>query len=240
MMLAPSSSTSSSATTNPVAAPAVKRKILGDATKKSSDTPASTPAPAPSLAPTPQSTSRSNARLEVFVDDESGGVGSGTAANSWPELGTRATRTKENVQEVKKMAGTTLKQKGSKSRATPTSTASSSRGGSTFSVFTGPEEDDPPAPSIPASKSGQSTSVSAPKRALGSKSGSTVPSRTSSSGGNGNTFSVFTGSEDDPPPRTTSTTETNSEQSGGGFVPFCDDEDNNNVSAKLLRLEDCR
>lgn len=192
MMLAPSLSTSSPTTTNPAAAPPVKRKILGDATKKSSHTPV--PALAPSLIPTSQSTSRSNARLDVFVDDEAGGVDSGTDAHSWPELGTRTTRTKENLQEVKKMAGTTLKQKSSKSRATATSTASSSRVGSTFSVFTGPEEDDPPPPSVPISKSTQPTSASAPKRVLGSKSVSTVPRRTSSSGGNGSTFSVFTGS----------------------------------------------
>lgn len=52
-------------------------------------------------------------QIAIFVD----GVGAGdlqgeTESSPWPELGTRKSRTKENIPEVKKMAGTIIRQPG--------------------------------------------------------------------------------------------------------------------------------
>ncbi|EMD35481.1 hypothetical protein CERSUDRAFT_157263 [Gelatoporia subvermispora B] len=102
--------------------------------------------------PTP-AVARPNARMQVFVDP------SGTAENDpsepspWPELGTRKSRIKENIPEVSKAAGTTLRQAGRTQRA------ASGAGPSRIAVYRDPtpevEEDETasmPPPPVPASK----------------------------------------------------------------------------------------
>lgn len=72
----------------------------------------------PSLS-TPPSANLNSRRLPVFVDptaSQSDSPDIGPAINAYPELGTRKTRVKENVPEVKKMKGTTLRQAGSTAR----------------------------------------------------------------------------------------------------------------------------
>lgn len=75
-------------------------------------------------------TSSSNSRIQIFLDP-SGSEAQAAEANhndttsAWEDLGTRKTRIKENVPEVKKLAGTTLKQAGRSKRI-----ASSSGSGS--------------------------------------------------------------------------------------------------------------
>ncbi|KAH7925451.1 hypothetical protein BV22DRAFT_1064941 [Leucogyrophana mollusca] len=61
----------------------------------------------------PSTRPTSNSRLQIFVDPS----GSETqesldATTSWPDIGTRKTRVKENVPELSKAGGTTLKQAG--------------------------------------------------------------------------------------------------------------------------------
>ncbi|OSX61004.1 hypothetical protein POSPLADRAFT_1147111 [Postia placenta MAD-698-R-SB12] len=70
-----------------------------------------TPSPAPSVP-------RPNGRMQVFVDPSGADAENDpSAAAPWPELGTRKSRVKENVPEVRKAAGTTLRTAGRSSRA---------------------------------------------------------------------------------------------------------------------------
>lgn len=75
-------------------------------------------------------TSSSNSRIQIFLDPSGSEAHAAHAnhndmASAWEDLGTRKTRIKENVPEVKKLAGTTLKQAGRSKRI-----ASSSGSGS--------------------------------------------------------------------------------------------------------------
>lgn len=87
-----------------------------------------TPSPAPS-APRP------NGRMQVFVDPSGADAENDpSAAAPWPELGTRKSRVKENVPEVRKAAGTTLRAAGRSSRA-----ATAAASGSRIPVYRDPE-----------------------------------------------------------------------------------------------------
>lgn len=61
---------------------------------------------------------RPNARPQVFVDPDGseGRAAQVEEAVSFPDIGTRKTRVKENIKEVGKMSGTTLKQAGKSKR----------------------------------------------------------------------------------------------------------------------------
>jgi hypothetical protein len=80
------------------------------------------------------------------------------SANVWTDLGTRKMRIKENVPEVKKLAGTTLKQAGRSKRLASGSGSSSSASGGVSSSKIIPYRDTAPAdmapPSVPAAKKG--------------------------------------------------------------------------------------
>lgn len=98
-------------------------------------------------------TSSSNSRIQIFVDPSGSEAQTAEAIHndttgSWEDLGTRKTRIKENVPEVKKLAGTTLKQAGRSKRI-----ASSSGSGSGSGITTSGSGSkiipfrDPPVPS---------------------------------------------------------------------------------------------
>ncbi|KDR80241.1 hypothetical protein GALMADRAFT_223131 [Galerina marginata CBS 339.88] len=104
----------------------------------------------PGIAPT-----SSNSRIQIFVDP----TGSETAAaeastNEWNDLGTRKTRIKENVPEVKKMAGTKLKQAGRSARIASGSGSRSAASGSGSKIvpFIDPGPEDKPPPPLPTKK----------------------------------------------------------------------------------------
>ncbi|KXN81673.1 Mitotic spindle checkpoint component mad3 [Leucoagaricus sp. SymC.cos] len=133
----------------------------------------STPSSSSSSRPTPRSvstpmttsTSTNSSKLQIFVDP-TGSSSSRTdddpsaSSDAWQDLGTRKTRIKENVPEVKKMAGTTLRQAGKSKRVASATAASSSSGTGAgrsasggFAVFRDPGPEDMPPPSvIPKSK----------------------------------------------------------------------------------------
>lgn len=101
-----------------------------------------------------------NARLQIFMDptgSESHAVEA--SANVWTDLGTRKTRIKENVPEVKKLAGTTLKQAGRSKRIASGSGSLSSASGGVSSSKIIPYRDTAPAdmapPPVPAAKKGK-------------------------------------------------------------------------------------
>ena len=102
---------------------------------------------------------RPNARPQVFVDPDGseGRAAQVEKAVSFPDVGTRKTRVKENVREVSKMVGTTLKQAGKSKRI------ASSGAAPKFVPFRDPEPDEnasekesmppPPAPVNPSTSS---------------------------------------------------------------------------------------
>lgn len=65
-----------------------------------------------------------NSRLQIFVDPTGSEPQEETRA-AFPDIGTRKSRVKENVPEVRKAAGTTLKHTGRSRRVTPGSSSSS-------------------------------------------------------------------------------------------------------------------
>lgn len=81
---------------------------------------------------------RPNARPQVFVDPDGSESRAVQAEEtiSFPDIGTRKTRVKENVKEVSKMAGTTLKQAGKSKRI------ASSGASPRFVPFRDPEPDE--------------------------------------------------------------------------------------------------
>ncbi|GBE88748.1 Mitotic spindle checkpoint component mad3 [Sparassis crispa] len=94
----------------------------------------------------------SNARLEIFLDPSGSPENDPTLAEtSWPELGTRKSRIKENIPEVKKAAGTTLRQPGRPQR---TVAAAAPR----MAVYRDPDPDqaadaqEMPPPPVPATR----------------------------------------------------------------------------------------
>ena len=113
---------------------------------------------------------RPNARPQVFVDPD-GSEGRAVQVEepfSFPDIGTRKTRVKENVREVSKMAGTTLKQAGKSKRV------ASSGAAPKFVPFRDPEPDEnanenesmppPPAPINPTRRSRDGAVPQTPSR----------------------------------------------------------------------------
>ncbi|THH23190.1 hypothetical protein EUX98_g7987 [Antrodiella citrinella] len=100
-----------------------------------------TPSTSTSTAP------RSNGRMQIFMDP-SGSESPDAAAAPWPELGTRKARVKENVPEVSKAVGTTLRQAGKSKR---TASGSSTPKMAVF-VDPGPEENETPPPPTTTTK----------------------------------------------------------------------------------------
>lgn len=145
-----------------------QRKVLGDATTtktsaRSSRT-GSTAGASPAL---PQEDTfgssiparpRPNARMQVFVDPT--GSEAQAAADSsvtpWEDLGTRKARVKENIPEISKAAGTTLRQPGRHQRL------ASASSGSRIPVFRDPpavvEAEEMPPPSAPTTKKSKAPS----------------------------------------------------------------------------------
>lgn len=113
---------------------------------------------------------RPNARPQVFVDPDGseGRAAQVEEAVSFPDIGTRKTRIKENIKEVSKMAGTTLKQAGKSKRI------ASSGAAPKFVPFRDPEpgehanEDEsmrpPPVPVNPSRKSEDGVVPQTPSR----------------------------------------------------------------------------
>lgn len=152
-------------TAAPTAGVTARRKVLGEAAPSSSgrstrsSTRSASAQSANSATPplaSSSSSSRPNARLQIFVDP------SGTSENQdpadsptpWPELGGRKERIKENLREVSKASGTTLKQSKAKSSTT-----------SRITVFRDPEPGsespslDMPPPPVPKAKAKSSITI---------------------------------------------------------------------------------
>ncbi|KDQ58570.1 hypothetical protein JAAARDRAFT_128265 [Jaapia argillacea MUCL 33604] len=79
-----------------------------------------------------------NARMQIFVDP-TGSQSSSSETNPYPELGTRKSRVKENIPEVKKAAGTTIRAGSSRRTASGSSTSRSGGAPSRIMVFRDPE-----------------------------------------------------------------------------------------------------
>ena len=130
-----------------------QRRALGDAsttTRTRSTRPSSTrtaPSPSGDVFSAPSDAPRPNGRIPVFVDP-TGAEADPAEAAPWPELGTRKARVKENIPEVRKAAGTTLRQPRS-ARA-----GSTSAGASRIPVYRDPEPAPEGAP--PGGKKGKS------------------------------------------------------------------------------------
>jgi hypothetical protein len=79
------------------------------------------------------------------------------ASNTWTDLGTRKTRIKENVPEVKKLAGTTLKQAGRTKRLASSSASGAAAAASSSKIipYRDPSPSDMPPPPAPAPKKGR-------------------------------------------------------------------------------------
>ena len=93
-----------------------------------------------------------NSRLQIFVDP-SGVEAEAAEAAAWPDLGTRKSRVKENIPEVKKLAGTTIKQSGRSKRVTSGNSGSSTAASSSRLVpYRDPEPVGMPPPPVPVSK----------------------------------------------------------------------------------------
>ena len=113
---------------------------------------------------------RPNARPQIFVDPD-GSEGRAVQVEepvSFPDIGTRKTRVKENIKEVSKMAGTTLKQAGKSKRVV------SSGAAPRFVPFRDPEPDEnveekesmppPPVPMNPPRRSQDGAVPQTPSR----------------------------------------------------------------------------
>ena len=95
--------------------------------------------------------SSSNARIQIFVDPTGAEAQAAQDTNEWNDLGTRKTRIKENVPEVKKLVGSTLKQAGRSKRIASASSSGAAASGSNSKIvpFRDPAPGDmlpPPAP----------------------------------------------------------------------------------------------
>ncbi|KAH9478316.1 Mitotic spindle checkpoint component mad3 [Psilocybe cubensis] len=112
--------------------------------------PRTTPAATPGIPP-----SSSNSRIQIFVDPTgSEAQAAEHATNEWNDLGTRKSRISENVPEVKKLAGSTLKQAGRSKRIAASSGAGGAASGSGSKIvpFRDPEPGDMPPPPVPKKK----------------------------------------------------------------------------------------
>ncbi|CAA7267225.1 unnamed protein product [Cyclocybe aegerita] len=94
---------------------------------------------------------QSNSRIQIFLDPTGAGAQAAEEGpGEWNDLGTRKTRIKENVPEVKKLVGTTLKQAGKTKRmAAAAASVSGSGSGSKIAVFRDPAPEDMPPPPAP-------------------------------------------------------------------------------------------
>lgn len=95
----------------------------------------------------PTAATRPNGRIPVFVDPAGDAENDPEQAAPWPELGTRKARIKENIPEVRKAQGTTLRQPGRATRAGSTA--------SRIAVYRdpGPSEGEAmPPPPVPSGK----------------------------------------------------------------------------------------
>ncbi|KAF9443017.1 hypothetical protein P691DRAFT_738410 [Macrolepiota fuliginosa MF-IS2] len=158
-MMLPPAPPSSSTTSSQKSRPALTTTSLKPSTSSSrSSTSASTSRTSTSSSslrsvstPLPMTSSSSNTRLQIFVDPTGTDSQPGeNAPDSWQDLGTRKTRVKENVPEVKKLAGTTLKQAGKSKRIASTSSTSGAGGTSRIAVYRDPGPGDmAPPPIVP-------------------------------------------------------------------------------------------
>ncbi|PCH35271.1 hypothetical protein WOLCODRAFT_107216, partial [Wolfiporia cocos MD-104 SS10] len=152
-------------------------------------------APSPSPAPTQTPAApRPNARIPVFIDPDGTADTDPASPSPWPELATRKSRIKENVPEVKKMAGTTLRQAGRSHR----SAASSSR----IPVYRDPESDSAAAMPPPAAPVSRQDSKSKSK----------------------STFAVFRDDDAAAAPQPPATLSRQSSKSKAAFTVFSDDD----------------
>lgn len=105
---------------------------------------------------------RENTRLQVFLDPTGEEAQTaeliGNNTNEWSDLGTRKTRIKENALEVKKMAGSTIKQPGKSKRLAAASLSGTGiASNSKISVFRDPVPRDVPISPDPSSSSQKSS-----------------------------------------------------------------------------------
>jgi hypothetical protein len=89
----------------------------------------------------------SNSRLQIFVDPSGTDSPVENSLDSWQDIGTRKSRVKENVPEVKKIAGTALKQAAKSKRIASTSAYSS---GSKIAIYREPGPGVMPPPAGPS------------------------------------------------------------------------------------------
>lgn len=146
----------------------------------------------------------SNGRMQVFVDPTGAEAQAAEEdyGNEWNDLGTRKTRIKENVPEVKKMVGTTIKQAGRSKRIASSSSGASGSGSSKIVPFRDPAPADEPSP---------------PPRAIKKESSIKAPTQG---------FAPFVdGAEDEPSPGRLAKKETSLKAPAKGFVPFVDEVD---------------
>ena len=119
----------------PVPEPSTRRTALGVTSSSSSGSLGRGRAPSPSQSDVFGSGSRtvSTSRLQIFVDP-TGSESQEESRMSYPDVGTRKSRVKENVPEVQKAAGTTLKNVGRARRVASGSSALGSSTGSTSKI----------------------------------------------------------------------------------------------------------
>ncbi|TCD71974.1 Mitotic spindle checkpoint component mad3 [Steccherinum ochraceum] len=173
---APAAATPDPAPAGPSTAP--RRAVLGDSATSSSSRTRSTRSSStrqsqedvfrgPLASSSTPTASRPNARMQIFVDP-SGADSPDVAAAPWQELGTRKSRVKENVPEVSKAAGTTLRQAGKSKR-----TASGS-GAPKMAVFVDPGPEEPSASSSSSSMRPPPAPATAKKSRVASGSKSSI------------------------------------------------------------------
>ncbi|KAF7980560.1 hypothetical protein HWV62_37719 [Athelia sp. TMB] len=206
--------------TTTTAPSAGKRKVLGQSrAMPSSSTLAHDDVFTVPSAPTSQETP--NARLQVFVDPSpatSSTVGD-EYQTPYPDIGTRKTRVKENVPEIKKAGGTTLKQAGKTKRV---ASGSGMAGGSRIAVFRDPGEGAPSS----ALKGGfaifqdASEDVPSPLPTTNLANASTRKVSASSSQGG---FAIFQDSESGMPPPPIPTKLPATKPRGSGIEPYRDE-----------------
>ncbi|KAI0792396.1 Mad3/BUB1 homology region 1-domain-containing protein [Abortiporus biennis] len=134
-MMSSISSSSSSDANSTVAPPTnPRRPILGTTSSSTSSSHRTTPSQ-DLFGNTPPP--RPNARLQIFQDPSGGEAADPDTDNTspWPELGTRKSRIKENVREVSKAVGTTLRQPGRSRRIA----SGSGNGGTKMMIYRDPE-----------------------------------------------------------------------------------------------------
>lgn len=110
----------------------------------------------------------SNRPLQIFVDPTGSESQAAEAANTWTDLGTRKTRIKENVPEVKKLVGTTLKQAGRTKRFASGSSSGASAVPSSSKIipYRDPSPSDMPPPPVPAPKKTRDAIPRTPSKSL--------------------------------------------------------------------------